>query len=125
MKDAASLHDLRGLSVISDLYILMGLGFTIGGIFFLWTLNWIGLVFLGLGLFLAAIGNYLDELRPWAWWAAVLGNFSAGGSLSFVMIDSALQVTTTLFYILIEGSLTIGIFTYLLRPSVRERFFCF
>ncbi len=123
MRESTSFHDLRGLSLIGDLYILMGLGLVIGGMFFLWTLNIFGLIFLGLGIFLAAIGYYLDELKPWAWWGAFLGNLGSGGAVSLTIAGAPLQVAITVSYILLHAALTIGILIYLLRPSVRNLFF--
>ena len=123
MKEATSAHDLKGLSVIGDLYILMGLEVGIAGIFFLWSLNLIGLVFLGFGFFLAAIGYYLDDLRPWTWWGAFLGNLGAGGTIGFTIAGSPLVITVSLIYIVAQAALTFGICIYLLRPSVRSLFF--
>lgn len=123
MREATSAHDMKGLSLIGDLYILMGLGMSIAGIAFLWILNLGGLVFLGLGLFLAAIGYYLDDLKPWAWWGAFLGNLGAGGSVSFAIVGSLLHISLTLLYLLSEAALTLGICIYLLRPSIRNLFF--
>jgi len=123
VKEANSTHDLKGLSLIGDLYILMGLEVGIAGIFFLLFLNLIGLVFLGFGFFLAAIGYYLDELEPWAWWGAFLGNLGAGGTIGFTLVGSPLVIAVTLIYIIAQAALTFGICIYLLRPSVRSLFF--
>ena len=123
MKEALAYHDLKGLSLIGDLYVLMGLGLIIGGIFSLWTLNLIGLIFISLGFFLAAIGYYLDELKPWAWWGAFLGNLTSGGVISLTIAGSPLVIAITMSFVLLQISITVGIFIYLLRPSVRNLFF--
>ena len=101
----------------------MGIGMILGSIFFLLSMNLGGLVFLGMGLLLASIGHYLDDLNPWAWWGAFLGNLGSGGLISLTIAGSLLQITISLFYYLAEASLTIAIFVYLLQPSVRELFF--
>jgi len=101
----------------------MGLGLSIVGIFFLFTPNLIGLVFVGLGILLAAIGHYLDDLEPWAWWAAFLGNLGSGSSIYIIISGSPLSITFSFVYYLFQAALTIAIFVYLLQPSVRELFF--
>ncbi|MGY5859624.1 MAG: hypothetical protein RTU63_09655 [Candidatus Thorarchaeota archaeon] len=123
MKEATASHNLRGLSLIGDLYILMGIGMIPGGVYFLLMMNLGGLVFLGMGLLLVSIGHYLDDLNPWAWWGAVLGNFGSGGTIAFTIAGSSLQIAISLFYYLAQAAFTIAIFVYLLRPSVRELFF--
>jgi hypothetical protein len=123
LKEATSAHNLRGLSLIGDLYFLMGMGLIIAGSFFLFTINLNGLVFVGLGIFLASIGHYLDDLEPWAWWGAFLGNLSSGSSVFIIISGSPLVLTLSLVFYLFEATLTIAIFVYLLQPSVRELFF--
>ena len=123
MKEATSTHNLRGLSLIGDLYILMGMGLIVAGAFSLITSNLIGLVFAGMGILLAAIGHYLDDLEPWAWWGAILGNIGLGSSVFIIISGSLLAITISIVYYLLEVTLTIAIFVYLLRPSVRELFF--
>lgn len=123
MKAATSSHDLKGISFIGDLYILMGMGLTFAGIILLFTINLMGLLFIGLGLFLGAIGHYLDDLKPWAWWGAFLGNLGSGGSIFHIISETPLELAISSVYYLGGVALTIGIFVYLLRPSVRELFF--
>jgi hypothetical protein len=123
LKEATSAHNLRGLSLIGDLYFLVGLGLFVAGVFFLSGSNLIGLIFAGMGIFLTAIGHYLDELEPWAWWGAFLGNLGSGGSVVYIITGSPLAITLSVVYYLLEAALTIAIFVYLLRPSVRELFF--
>ena len=101
----------------------MGMGMILGSIIFLFAMNLGWLVFLGMGILLVGIGHYLDDLNPWAWWGAFLGNFGSGGTISFAIADSSLQISISLLYYLAVASLTIAIFVYLLRPSVRELFF--
>ena len=78
---------------------------------------------MGMGILLLGIGHYLDDLNPWAWWGAFLGNFGSGGSMFYIISGSPLQVGISLVFNLIGATLTIAIFVYLLRPSVRELFF--
>ena len=123
MKAATSAHDLKGISFIGDLYVLIGIGLILTGILFLFILNLSGLLFIGLGLFVGAIGHYLDDLEPWAWWGAFLGNFGSAGGIIYVIAGSPLEITIRLVYFLSGAALTIAIFIYLLRPSVRDLFF--
>jgi hypothetical protein len=123
MKEATSAHNLRGLSLIGDLYILMGMGLIAAGVFFLFSSNLIGLVFAGMGILLTAIGHYLDDLEPWAWWGAFLGNIGSGSSVVIIISGALLAITISIVYYLLEVTLTIAIFVYLLRPSVRKLFF--
>ena len=101
----------------------MGLGLFIAGVFFLFTPNLVGLVFVGLGILLAVIGHYLDDLEPWAWWGAFLSNLCSGSSIYIIISGSPLTITFSLVFYLLEAALTIAIFVYLLQPSVRELFF--
>jgi len=123
MKADTSAHDLKGISFIGDLYILIGLGLIVAGIISLFTINLFGLLYIGLGLFVGAIGHYLDDLEPWAWWGAFLGNVGSVGSIFYIITGSTLEIAISSVYYLSEAALTIGIFIYLLRPSVRELFF--
>ena len=123
MKAATSAHDLRGISYIGDLYILIGMGLIFAGILFLFTINLMGLLFIGWGLLVGSIGHYLDDLKPWAWWGAFLGNLGSGGSIFLIISGTPLEITISLIYYLGSAALTIAIFVYLLRPSVRELFF--
>jgi hypothetical protein len=123
LKEAISAHNLRGISLIGDLYILMGMGLIIAGGFLL-VANFIGgFVFVGLGILLAAIGHYLDDLEPWAWWGAILGNLSSGSSVFIIISGSPLTIALSVVYYLLGAALTIAISIFLLRPSVRELFF--
>ena len=74
INEAMSSHTLRGLSLIGDLYILLGIGMILMSTIFLVSMNLYGLVFTGMGVFVIGIGYYLDDLRVWAWWGALLGN---------------------------------------------------
>ena len=123
LKEATSAHNLRGLSLIGDLYILMGMGLFAAGVFFLFASILSGVIFMGMGVLLVGIGHYLDDLEPWAWWGAFLMNFGSGGSIFYIISGSPLQIAISLVYYLANTSLIIAIFVYLLRPSVRELFF--
>ena len=123
MKAATSSHELRGISYIGDLYILMGMGLIFAGIIYLFTINLMGLLFIGFGLMLGAIGHYLDDLKPWAWWGAFLGSLGTGSSMFHIISATPLELAISSVYYLGGAALTIGIFVYLLRPSVRELFF--
>ena len=123
MKAATSSHELRGISFIGDLYILMGMGLIFAGIIYIFTINLMGLLIIGFGLMLGAIGHYLDDLKPWAWWGAFLGNLGTGSSMFHIISATPLELAISSVYYLGGAALTIGIFVYLLRPSVRELFF--
>ena len=101
----------------------MGLGLFIAGVFFLFTLNLTGLVFVGVGILLAVIGHYLDDLEPWAWWGAFLSNLAQGSSIYIIISGSPLTITFSIVFYLLQAALTIAILVYLLRPSVKELFF--
>ncbi|MFW9844926.1 MAG: hypothetical protein ACFFEV_10145 [Candidatus Thorarchaeota archaeon] len=123
MREATSSHNLRGLSLICDLHFLFGLGLIVAGVFFLFGGNLVGLIFAGIGVLLTAIGHYLDELEPWAWWGALLGNLGLGGSVFYIISGTPLEIAISVVFYLLQALWGIAILVYLLRPSVRELFF--
>jgi hypothetical protein len=123
LKESTSAHDLKGLSLIGDLYILLGIVMILMSIFFLLSMNLYGLVFTGMGLFVIGIGHYLDDLKGWAWWGALLGNVGSISLLFSIIIAGPFQVTLTTVYYFVQACLQAAMFVYLLRPSVRGLFF--
>ena len=123
MKESTSAHDLKGLSLIGDLYILIGIGMIIMSIFFLLSMNLSGLVFTGMGLFVIGIGHYLDDLKVWAWWGALLGNVGFISLLFSIIVAGPFQVTITTVYYFVQACLQAAMFVYLLKPSIRSLFF--
>ena len=123
MKESTSAHDLKGLSLIGDLYILIGIGMIIMSIFFLLSMNLYGLVFIGMGLFVISIGHYLDDLKVWAWWGALLGNVGFISLLFSIIVAGPFQVTITTVYYFVQACLQAAMFVYLLKPSIRSLFF--
>jgi hypothetical protein len=123
MKEAMGSHNLRGLSLIGDLYILLGIGMVLMSTIFLVSMNLYGLVFTGMGVFVVSIGYYLDDLRVWAWWGALLSNVGFISFLLSIMFAGQFQVTPTIAYYSVQACLQAAMFVYLLRPSVRGLFF--
>ena len=123
MKDSTSAHDFKGLSLIGDLYILLGIAMILMSILFLLSMNLYGLVFGGMGLFVISVGYYLDDLEVWAWWGALLGNVGSISLLFSIIVAGPFQVTITTIYYFVQACLQVAMFVYLLRPSVRSLFF--
>jgi hypothetical protein len=123
LKESTSAHDLKGLSLIGDLYILLGIAMILMSISFLLSMNLSGLVFTGMGLFIIGIGHYLDDLKGWAWWGALLGNVGFISFLLSIMFAGQFQVTPTTAYYSVQACLQAAMFVYLLQPSVRGLFF--
>ena len=123
INEAMSSHTLRGLSLIGDLYILLGIGMILMSTIFLVSMNLYGLVFTGMGVFVIGIGYYLDDLRVWAWWGALLGNVGFISFLLSIMFAGQFQITPTTAYYSVQACLQAAMFVYLLRPSVRGLFF--
>jgi len=123
LKESTSAHDLKGLSLIGDLYVLLGIVMILMSIFFLLSMNLYGLVFIGMGLFVISIGHYLDDLKVWAWWGALLGNVGFISLPFFIIVTGPFQVTITTVYYFVQACLQAAMFVYLLRPGVRGFFF--
>ncbi len=123
MRESTSAHDFKGLRLIGDLYILIGIAMILMSIFFLLSMNLYGLVFTGMGLFVISIGHYLDDLKVWAWWGALLGNVGFISLLFSIIVAGPFQVTITTVYYFVQACLQAAMFVYLLKPSIRSLFF--
>ncbi len=123
MRESTSAHDFKGLRLIGDLYILIGIAMILMSIFFLLSMNLYGLVYTGMGLFVISIGLYLDDLKVWAWWGALLSNVGSITLLISVIVAGPFQVTITTVFNFVQACLQAAMFVYLLRPSIRGLFF--
>ncbi|MFW9887463.1 MAG: hypothetical protein ACFFER_04735 [Candidatus Thorarchaeota archaeon] len=101
----------RGVRVLAEFEILVGIAYILLGTFLLYFLAISGVGAITLGLILIYMGWALDKLEIWAWQGSLLmngaicfGNIIFGGDyLSFI--------------------LSLAIIIYLLTPGVRSRFF--
>ena len=112
----------RGVSMIAALEILCGIGCFVLGLIFLLSVTVSGLLLIGSGVVLIAMGGALEALHSWAWWGSVL--ISAGsllGILIGVLIDIP-SASITLFSNIVSIALDIAIIVYLLTPGVRSQF---
>jgi hypothetical protein len=108
--------------MIADLEILFGFGFSVLGLLVLFfdTVN--GLLLIGYGVVLIAMGWALDALHSWAWWGNVLINaVLLLGILIRVLMDIP-SASGILFSNIISIALEIAIIVYLLTPGVRSQF---
>lgn len=101
----------RGVRILADLEILVGIAYIFLGVFLLFYFVIPGVSVIALGLILIYMGWALDKLEIWAWWGSLLLN----GVICVGNIISAGE------YLLII--LSIAIIIYLLTPGVRGRFF--
>ncbi|MFX1482506.1 MAG: hypothetical protein ACFFCP_04870 [Promethearchaeota archaeon] len=120
LKEATASHNLRGLDLISDIYMITGAAMGVAGFFLLFTISFTGLIAIGYGLLVVAVGYYLDNLRPAAWWFAVITGIVPLPFFLYYFIV-AINITTgfTLILNLILAILVVG---YLLKPNVRSLF---
>jgi hypothetical protein len=123
MKEATSSHDLKGLRLIGDLYVLAGMGLILASILFTQSFILVVLFFMGMGIACVGIGHYLDDLRTWAWGGAIISNIILGSSMIYSISTSPFQIGVSLVYQIAYVVFTIGIIVYLLRPTVRNLFF--
>ena len=81
-----------------------------------------GLLLMGGGAVLIAMGWVYDALHSWAWWGNVLTNVVLLlGTLIGMLMDFP-SGSTTLFSNIIGIALSTVITVYLLKPSVRSQF---
>ncbi|MFW9789181.1 MAG: hypothetical protein ACFFE2_04445 [Candidatus Thorarchaeota archaeon] len=121
MKDELASHNLRGLELIADLYILGGiLVFGVGvALFVLGSLT--ALLLAGFGIIMIATGYYLDDLRRLAWIAVIITNFIALTTTAYSAFILHTQIYDPTF--IINVAISILCIGYLLRPQVRNLFF--
>jgi len=108
--------------MIADLEILCGIGCSILGLIVLVLGNVNGLLLIGYGVVLIAMGWALDALHSWAWWGNILTNV---GLLLGTLIRMLMDIPSdsiTLFSNIISIVLAIAIIVYLLTPGVRSQF---
>jgi uncharacterized membrane protein (DUF2068 family) len=121
LKEALSPHNLRGLSLIADFYIIGGAAVMGVSLLLLFTGYSVALVALGYGVIIIAVGHYLDDLHPAAWWFAVITNIVP---LGFFLNDFLVNNNPTMgITFIINLALAILVIGYLLRPKVRNHFF--
>lgn len=123
-----SSHDLRGLSLISDLCMLEGVLLIIPGVFLLVLGSLYTIIPILVGAFMIVVGYYLDNLRKFAWWAVIivnsllLANVLLGVIYTGIIIGEPLGLTNYVTFIInvVLGSVVIG---YLIKRNVRNLFF--
>jgi uncharacterized membrane protein (DUF2068 family) len=121
MKEAMSSHDLRGLSLIADFYMISGAAVMGVSLLLLFTGYFVALIAIGYGVIIIAVGHYLDDLHPAAWWFAVITNIVP---LTFLLNDFLVNNNLTMgITFIINLALAILVTGYLLRPKVRNHFF--
>ncbi len=101
----------RGVGILADLEILVGIAYIFLGVVFLFSFLISGVSVIALGLILIYMGWALARLEIWAWWGSLL-------------LNGVICVGNIIFageYLLII--LSIAIIVYLLTPGVRNRFF--
>ncbi len=123
MIEATSSHDLKGLRLIGDLYVLIGMGLILASILFTQSFILVVLFFMSMGIACVGIGHYLDDLKPWAWGGAVITNIVLACSMIYTISTSSLQIGISMVYQIAYVIFSIGIVVYLLRPTVRNLFF--
>ncbi|MCK4483580.1 MAG: hypothetical protein KAU89_02060 [Candidatus Thorarchaeota archaeon] len=122
MKGIRSSDSPRGVGIIAALEILCGMGCSAVGLLFLFFDIVNGLLLIGYGVVLIAIGWALDALHSWAWWGNILTNaVLLLGTLIRMLMDFPSD-STTLFSNIISIALSTVITVYLLKPSVRSQF---
>jgi hypothetical protein len=121
MKEAMRSHNLRGLSLIADLYLLGG-ALMIGSSLFLVVLGSIlVLIPIGAGVIMIAIGHYLDDLHKFSWWAVIISNFCTLAITSTSVIFFHASIYDIAFVINVVLSFTCV--AYLMKRDVRNLFF--
>ncbi len=122
MKGIRSSDSPRGVGMIATLEILFGIGFSALGLLVLLFDIVNGLLLIGYGVVLIALGWALDALYSWAWWGNILTNaVTLLGILIRVLMDIP-SASDILFSNIISIALEITIIVYLLTPGVRSQF---
>ena len=121
LKEAMQSHNLRGLSLISDLYMISGAAVIGVSLLLLFTGALIAIITVGFGIIVVAVGHYLDDLHPAAWWFAVITD---AVPLPFLLYDFIVNNNlTTGFTFIINLIIAILVIGYLLKSNVRSLFF--
>jgi hypothetical protein len=128
MKESMSSHNLRGLSLISDLCMLEGVYLAIVGLVLLLHAAFYAIILIGAGVVLVVMGYYLNDLYRFAWWAVITTSFLsvAGTTIGSLYSGNILQIPIGLtnfvsFVVnLVLGTLIVG---YLLKSNIRALFF--
>lgn len=121
LKEAMKSHNLRGLSLISDFYMICGTAVIGVSLLLLFTGALAAIISIGFGIVVVAVGHYLDDLHPAAWLFAVLTNIAP---LAFFLYNFVITSNpTTGFAIILNLALSIIIVGYLLKSNVRSLFF--
>jgi hypothetical protein len=122
LKAEMSSHNLRGLSIIADLYILAGAVIAVSSFFLIAIGSFYSLLLLiGAGVIMIAIGHYLDNLNRFSWWLVVISNFVSLAMTSYSAIFIQMPIYDVSFFINVAVSvLCVG---YLTRSNVRKLFF--
>lgn len=105
----------RGVGTIADLSILAGFVYFVVGILSLFIAVIYGIMMIGGGVILVALGFALGNLRSWAWWGTVIINLG-------ICIANSPLITNTSLYNIISMAIAIIIIVYLLSPTVRNQF---
>ena len=121
LKAEMSSHDLRGLSIIADLYILVGAVMAVTSFFLIPVGGFYSLLLIGAGVIMMAIGHYLDDLHRFSWWLVVISNFVSLAMTSYSAIFLHTPIYDVSFFI--NVALSILCLGYLLRSNVRKLFF--
>ncbi len=122
MKGIGSSDSPKGVSIIATLEILCGMGCSALGLLVLLFDIVNGLILIGYGVVLIAMGWALDALHSWAWWGNVLTNAAL---LLAILIGALMDIPSAsdiLFSNIINIVLAIAIIVYLLTPDVRNQF---
>ncbi|MHA2057997.1 MAG: hypothetical protein ACW979_10240 [Candidatus Thorarchaeota archaeon] len=116
-----SSHDLRGLSLIADFYMIGGAAVIGVSLLLLFTGYFVALIAIGFGIIIITVGHYLDDLHPASWWFAIITNMVP---LPFLLYNFVVYNNPTIgITFIINLALAILVMGYLLRPKVRNHFF--
>jgi hypothetical protein len=127
-RESMSSHDLKGLSLISDLCIIEGIILTVSGVVLSLFAALYAIISIGAGLVLIVMGYYLNDLHRFAWWAVISVSFLSlvGTAIGSLYSGNTLQFPsglTSLANFVVNLVLSIIIMGYLLKSNVRALFF--
>ena len=122
MKGIRSSDSPRGVGMIATLEILCGMGCSVLGLIVLVSGGVAGLLLIGYGVVLIAMGWALDALHSWAWWGNILTNVALLlGTLTRMLMDIPSD-SVTFFSNITSIVLSVVITVYLLTPGIRSQF---
>jgi len=103
-----------GTTALALVQIVTGLFYVITGFPEVVLLNITGFLFMGAAVCMFVVGWELRNLKPWAWWAALVLN-SATILFSFLYSENVVASST---------AMSLGIITvlYLFVPNIRKQF---